>query len=342
MSHRYDTSLISGAYVYGVGSLGVLAENIPSTGDAGPSFLFNDLSLPADNGKEICGRITTWPTNGTLVADENGAFIYTPFSDGADSFAYQLKVDGVDVGVPVTVGLQAGSPIASFAQTTDDAVAAFASRVHPLAAFIQTTSDTTASFAGQVLPLASFNQVTDDAISAFAAKVTPLSAFSITTANTAFAGSAGTVTSGSFTGQTADTVVSGGATSKPIATFSTILSDSIFTGGASIVGSSNYHIQLEDAIFVGSASVKPICAFSQTSEDLVLNGGFSVDNSTTATFSITLEDAECSFNAQSRPVAYFNIQLDNALFNFGSLYNKSPIYLKYVLPEQQTLKLIVN
>ena len=342
MSIRVDTSSwIPGAIVIGNRGLGILADNIPATGDVGPSYLYNDIILPADTGKELCGRVTAWPSSGTLTAYEDGSFEFSGAPDGSYSFQYTLLVDGVSQGTG-TVSLQVGSPAASFAQTTGDAVAAFASRVHPLAAFIQTTSDTTASFAGQVLPLASFNQVTDDAISAFAAKVTPLSAFSITTANTAFAGSAGTVTSGSFTGQTADTVVSGGATSKPIATFSTILSDSIFTGGASIVGSSNYHIQLEDAIFVGSASVKPICAFSQTSEDLVLNGGFSVDNSTTATFSITLEDAECSFNAQSRPVAYFNIQLDNALFNFGSLYNKSPIYLKYVLPEQQTLKLIVN
>jgi hypothetical protein len=108
MSHRYDTAWIAGAHLYGDSGLGVLGADIPATGDNGASFLYNDLSLPADSGKEICGRITSWPTNGTLDADETGAFTYTPFSDGLDSFTYQLKVDGADVGAPATVTLQVG------------------------------------------------------------------------------------------------------------------------------------------------------------------------------------------------------------------------------------------
>ena len=109
MSHRYDTSLISGAYVYGVGSLGVLGSTIPSAGDSGAGYTYNDLSLPSDNAKEICGRVTTWPTNGTLVAYEDTSFEYVALSDGADLFAYQLYVDGVATGSPATVTLLVGS-----------------------------------------------------------------------------------------------------------------------------------------------------------------------------------------------------------------------------------------
>ena len=54
MSLRIDASeWISGALLIGETGLGVLAENVPSTGTSGASYLYNDLSLPADNGKEI-------------------------------------------------------------------------------------------------------------------------------------------------------------------------------------------------------------------------------------------------------------------------------------------------
>jgi hypothetical protein len=114
MSLRIDTSeWISGALVIGDEGLGVLGSDIPSTGDNGPGYAYNDLSMPADAGKEICGRITTWPTNGTLFAFENTSFTYVPAGDGADSFQYQLYVDGVAVGSPTTVSLQSGAGAAT-------------------------------------------------------------------------------------------------------------------------------------------------------------------------------------------------------------------------------------
>lgn len=109
MSLRIDsTEWISGALLIGETGLGVLAEDIPSTGDDGASYLYNDLSLPADNGKEICGRITSWPASGTLYAYEDGSFTFTGAPDGAYSFAYQLYVDGVATGSPATVDLTVG------------------------------------------------------------------------------------------------------------------------------------------------------------------------------------------------------------------------------------------
>ena len=109
MSLRIDTTeWISGSLLIGETGLGVLGSAIPATGESGAGYAYNDLSLPADNAKEICGRITTWPTNGTLFAYEDTSFDYTALSDGADSFAYQLYVDGVAVGLPTTVSLITG------------------------------------------------------------------------------------------------------------------------------------------------------------------------------------------------------------------------------------------
>jgi hypothetical protein len=101
-----STPWIAGAVVVGHQGGGVLAESIPSAGDHGAGYTYSALSFPADNGKEICGRITRWPTLGTLVAREDTSFTY----DGAsDSFEYQLYVDYVAVGSPQMVSLTFGA-----------------------------------------------------------------------------------------------------------------------------------------------------------------------------------------------------------------------------------------
>ena len=117
MSLRIDTTeWLVGALLIGNTGAGVLAENISAAGDSGPGYAYNDLSLPADVGKEICGRITTWPTLGVLTAYENTSFVYV---GATDSFAYQLYVGGVATGPVTAVTLQVGPPPAnaSAAQT---------------------------------------------------------------------------------------------------------------------------------------------------------------------------------------------------------------------------------
>jgi hypothetical protein len=108
VSLRIDTSeLIAGAYVVGETGLGVLAENIPSSGLDGASFLYNDLSLPADTGKEIRGLIVTPPSDGTFYAWEDGSFSLVGAADNTYPFTYRLYVDGVDQGTAtatITVG----------------------------------------------------------------------------------------------------------------------------------------------------------------------------------------------------------------------------------------------
>ena len=108
MSLRIDTAeLISGAYVIGETGLGVLGSAVPSTGEHGPSYLYNDLSLPADNGKEIRGLIVTPPVAGVFYAWEDGSFSLVSAPDGVYTFTYRLFVDGVDLGTAeatITIG----------------------------------------------------------------------------------------------------------------------------------------------------------------------------------------------------------------------------------------------
>lgn len=97
--------------VCGTPHVGVLGSEIPSSGDNGPGYAYNDLSLPADANKEICGRITTWPSAGTLTAYEDTSFTFTGAPDGIHTFQYQLYVDYVATGGPTTVTLTVGDGV---------------------------------------------------------------------------------------------------------------------------------------------------------------------------------------------------------------------------------------
>ena len=99
MSIRVDSvSLIAGALVVGNRGLGVFGSDIPSGGDDGASFLYNDLTLPDDAGKEIRGFIEVPPSAGNFFAFEDGSFTFTDAPDGSYSFTYRLYEDGADLG----------------------------------------------------------------------------------------------------------------------------------------------------------------------------------------------------------------------------------------------------
>lgn len=105
---RIDTSpFYADTLLIGDPGFGLLGSQIAATGDDGPGYLYNDISLPADASKEISGEIVTWPLHGELLADEDGSFVYTPDSGyvGPDSFEYQLRVEGSPVGAPTLVEL---------------------------------------------------------------------------------------------------------------------------------------------------------------------------------------------------------------------------------------------
>lgn len=101
----------SGQRILGTCKSGVLAELIPSTGDQGPAYTYNDLTLPADNGKEIRGFILTWPSAGTLFAWEDTSFTFIG-PDGVYTFTYQLYVNGVATGSPATVTITITNSVA--------------------------------------------------------------------------------------------------------------------------------------------------------------------------------------------------------------------------------------
>lgn len=110
MSVRIDTSeWIANSLIIGNTGLGVLGSAIPSSGDSGPGFVYNDLSFPDDANKEICGRITSWPSAGTLVVYEDTSFEFSGAPEGRYTFVYQLYVDGVATGFPVEVTIIIGA-----------------------------------------------------------------------------------------------------------------------------------------------------------------------------------------------------------------------------------------
>lgn len=117
MSLRVDTSLIPGALVVGHRGLGVLGSDIPSTGDNGAGYLYNDLTLPADANKEVRGLILTQPSAGSLFAYEDSSFEFSGAPDGSYTFTYRLYVDGVDSGTGTTT-LTVGSPVAAVSAVT--------------------------------------------------------------------------------------------------------------------------------------------------------------------------------------------------------------------------------
>jgi hypothetical protein len=205
-----------GQRVCGTPKSGVLGSLIPSTGDNGAGYTYNDLSLPADNTKEICGRITSWPSAGTLTAYEDTSFEFSGAPDGAYAFQYQLYVDGVAVGSPSTVSLSVGTASAQFSVTTDSPVfsgsastsssaifniliddaifagGAIVSGAPNEASFAVTTDDVVFSGGAYVLTpaTASFNVTTDSAVASFSAAVSAIVSFAATTADAVFYGQA--------------------------------------------------------------------------------------------------------------------------------------------------------
>jgi hypothetical protein len=94
---------------YGLGTLGVRGDQIPTDGENGPSYMAAWVQ-PGDEAKEFRGRVIRMPAAGTLVVQENGAFDYTGAPlNSTNSFDVQPQVDGIDFGSFVTIPLTIGA-----------------------------------------------------------------------------------------------------------------------------------------------------------------------------------------------------------------------------------------
>ena len=82
---------------------GYLPAEIPSTGDSGPSVLYNDQPTA---GNEYLATLVSPPAAGVLAFNWDGSFSYTGPST---TFTYQLYENGVAIGSPALVTLQVGA-----------------------------------------------------------------------------------------------------------------------------------------------------------------------------------------------------------------------------------------
>lgn len=116
---------IPGALLIGDIGGGVLGSSIPATGDDGSAYAYNDLVLPDDAGKEICGRITSWPVGLTeFTVFEDTSFVAAG-PNGTYSFVYDLYVDYVNVGsatAMVLIGALSGDMASTQAPGTSNIV----------------------------------------------------------------------------------------------------------------------------------------------------------------------------------------------------------------------------
>ena len=82
---------------------GVPGSLIPSTGEHGASYLYNDLDLPADNDVEVRGYVTSPPDLPGWFAHKDGSWEHDPEAvPGSYPFTYQLYAFNQPVGAPIT------------------------------------------------------------------------------------------------------------------------------------------------------------------------------------------------------------------------------------------------
>lgn len=122
-----STTLSVTTSTYREGAMGstILLTTGPIDGNPG-GILYNDVEA-GDDGKWFSFYIVTPPPTGTLSINPDGTFTYSGATGNAGAaFTYQLEVDGVEVGSPVTVtlyGIQAVPAAAQSGSTAQRSVA---------------------------------------------------------------------------------------------------------------------------------------------------------------------------------------------------------------------------
>lgn len=102
-----------GKRILGTPFLGVLGSAVPSSGDSGPAFGYNDLVLPGDATKRFRFLRLTQPSAGTLTINEDSSFTFEGAPAGSYSFTYQKWDDNgatFDLAGSATVTLLVGTP----------------------------------------------------------------------------------------------------------------------------------------------------------------------------------------------------------------------------------------
>ena len=92
---------------------GPLAQDIPSTGEHGAAYAYNDLDLPTDDDKEIRAPVTVPPGGAGLVSffpHEDTSVDLVVSADGVYSWTYELFVDGVSQGTAVATATIGDAP----------------------------------------------------------------------------------------------------------------------------------------------------------------------------------------------------------------------------------------
>lgn len=100
-SHAYysgDPPGLAGAYHYGVGGLGVLGSDIPSSGEHGPGYMFASLNLPADANKEYYGVLGAVPAGLSPFDVDEYSRVTAAASNGSYRVPFTLYEYGTSLG----------------------------------------------------------------------------------------------------------------------------------------------------------------------------------------------------------------------------------------------------
>lgn len=105
---------MSSYHVVDAGGLGVLPEQVPTTGEHGASILANEAANVANAGKELRAVVTSLPTTNvtSCVVQSDGSVDLVVTADGTYQVGYSVYIDAVLGGTATatfTVG-EGGSP----------------------------------------------------------------------------------------------------------------------------------------------------------------------------------------------------------------------------------------
>lgn len=105
---------MSAYHVVDAGGLGVLPEQVPTTGEHGASILANEAADVANAGKELRAVVTSLPTTNvtSCIVQSDGRVDLVVTADGTYQIGYSVYIDGaLDDAATATFTIgEGGSP----------------------------------------------------------------------------------------------------------------------------------------------------------------------------------------------------------------------------------------